>query len=177
MKSAQEQLSTYKSVHLNRKNITTHFVGIPLIMWAIAVLMSLVSVQIPVSEAGYKLTLAKAFFSIAIIYYFILHWRLAIGITLFILPMVYCAEIISGYDNGHWIAILVFVIGWVFQFIGHYYEKAKPAFVDDLNQLMIGPFFMMAEVYFLLGLCKGLNEEITPMAVEKRRAFEAKSAN
>jgi uncharacterized membrane protein YGL010W len=45
--------------------------------------------------------------------------------------------------------------------------------VDDLNQLLIGPFFLMAEVYFMLGLEKSLNEEITPIAIEKRRAIEA----
>jgi len=28
MKSAVEQLSTYKSVHLNPRNIRTHFIGI-----------------------------------------------------------------------------------------------------------------------------------------------------
>ena len=31
--------------------------------------------------------------------------------------------------------------------IGHGYEKAKPAFMDDLNQLLIGPFFLMAELF------------------------------
>jgi uncharacterized membrane protein YGL010W len=25
-----------------------------------------------------------------------------------------------------------FVVGWVIQFVGHYYEGKKPAFVDDL---------------------------------------------
>ncbi|MFT6976808.1 MAG: YGL010W-like membrane protein, partial [Shewanella psychromarinicola] len=34
MKSAVEQLSTYKSVHLNPQNINTHFVGVPMIVWS-----------------------------------------------------------------------------------------------------------------------------------------------
>jgi len=31
---------------------------------------------------------------------------------------------------------------------------------------------LMAEIYFMLGLEKKLEKEITPMAIEKRRTFE-----
>ena len=46
----------------------------------------------------------------------------------------------------------LFVVGWVFQFVGHYYEGKKPAFVDDLVGLVIGPLFVAAELGFALGL-------------------------
>ena len=46
----------------------------------------------------------------------------------------------------------LFVIGWIFQFVGHYYEGRKPAFVDDLVGLFIGPLFVVAEVAFAMGL-------------------------
>ena len=42
------------------------------------------------------------------------------------------------------------------QFVGHYYEGRKPAFVDDLIGLMIGPMFVFAEMMFLLGWNKPL---------------------
>ncbi|WP_252345987.1 Mpo1-like protein, partial [Shewanella indica] len=41
MKSAVEQLSTYKSVHLNPTNIKSHFIGIPLIIWSVFLMLSL----------------------------------------------------------------------------------------------------------------------------------------
>ena len=44
-----------------------------------------------------------------------------------------------------------FVVGWVIQFIGHYYEGRKPAFVDDLVGLLVGPMFVIAEALFALG--------------------------
>ena len=44
-----------------------------------------------------------------------------------------------------------FVVGWVFQFVGHYWEGRKPAFVDDLRGLLIGPMFVVAEAWFALG--------------------------
>jgi uncharacterized membrane protein YGL010W len=81
---------------------------------------------------------------------------------------------VRNFENSAFIALGVFTVGWIFQFIGHEYEKAKPAFVDDINQLLIGPFFLMAELFFMLGKEKSLEDEITPLALEKRKLFEAK---
>ena len=61
------------------------------------------------------------------------------------------------------------------KFIGHHYEKAKPAFVDDLSQFLIGPLFLMAEVYFMLGLESVLKARVTSLALEKRKALEKKN--
>jgi len=54
----------------------------------------------------------------------------------------------------------LFVVGWVIQFVGHYYEGKKPAFVDDVSGLIVGPLFVVAEVAFLLGLRQGLKQQI-----------------
>ncbi len=170
MKSAVEQLATYKSVHLNPKNIRTHFIGVPAIIWSLLVLMSFVRFDI---AGQFQLSLAMVFAVVVAIYYFILHTRLAIGLMLFIIPVLMSAEYIVSLPNALWIALGVFIVAWAIQFLGHKYEKAKPAFIDDLNQLLIGPFFLMAEVYFMLGWEQKLNETITPIARDKRRALEA----
>ena len=172
MKSAVEQLSTYKSVHLNPKNIRTHFIGIPLIIWSIVTLLSRIDLyqvnEFFIVNASILLVL------ILMMYYSVLHRNLSFGMGLFFIPILLSTEVLR--DNPYIIyyAIGAFVIGWIFQFIGHYYEKAKPAFIDDINQLFIGPFFMMAEFYFMLGYEKKLNEEITPIALKKRKEFEKK---
>lgn len=173
MKSVEEQLSRYKSVHFNKKNIKTHFVGIPLIIFSITILMSLQTFQLALFGSSVSITIAMVFFSCALIYYFILHWRLALGMLLYVVPNLYLASLVAPVKGAYLIAIGIFVIGWIIQFIGHYYEKAKPAFVDDFNQLLIGPLFLMAEVYFALGWEDKLNQAIIPMAREKRRALEA----
>ncbi|MGL5358943.1 MAG: DUF962 domain-containing protein [Shewanella sp.] len=173
MKSAVEQLSTYKSVHLNSKNLQTHFIGIPLIIWSVFLLLA--SVRLPLGNS-IELGLGWVFGAGVLVYYFCLHWRLALGLTLFLIPVLYSTDMAANWANASWLALAIFVIGWVFQLIGHQYEKAKPAFVDDLNQLLIGPFFLMAEVYFMLGLEKSLNVVITPIALDKRRVMDEKKA-
>ncbi len=172
MKSVEEQLSTYKSVHLSRTNIKTHFIGIPLIIWAIMVWMSLVTIPLS-SDSGYSISLAVGVCTLVSVYYFLLNTSLAIGQIVFFVPTLYTANIVAQNDGAGWIAAAVFFVGWVFQFIGHHYEKAKPAFVDDLNQLLIGPLFIMAEIFFMAGSLKSLDKKVTEKAIEKRRVFEA----
>lgn len=183
MKSAVEQLSTYKSVHLNRKNIRTHFVGVPMIIWSIALLLAGFSFEIESAFISNSLGLEHVNFTMAgifsvgvLIYYLILSFPL--GILAFVLfgPLMWSVHFVVNMEYHIIIAMSIFVIGWVIQFIGHHYEKAKPAFMDDINQLLIGPLFVIAEIYFLLGRGKVLDKKITDKAVKKRHEFERKKA-
>jgi uncharacterized membrane protein YGL010W len=172
MKTALQQLATYKSVHLNPKNLATHFVGVPLIIWSVALSLSGVQWTLVISQQAYQVNLAQFLFSLALLYYFKLHWRMAIGMIFFIVPVVISANWAAQFESYLLIALGVFIVGWVFQFIGHHFEKAKPAFIEDLNQLMIGPFFLISEVYFALGLGKSLNNEVTLVAIKRRKSLE-----
>jgi uncharacterized membrane protein YGL010W len=67
------------------------------------------------------------------------------------------------------------VIGWVFQFIGHVaYEHRKPAFVDDVIGLLIGPLFVLAEALFGLGwrprLREAIEAEVGPTRINPEHA-------
>ena len=63
---------------------------------------------------------------------------------------------------GAWLAwgLGFFIAGWLIQFVGHWYEGKKPAFVDDLIGLLVGPMFVVAELLFALGWGKDLLAEI-----------------
>ena len=51
-------------------------------------------------------------------------------------------------------------VGWVIQFVGHWYEGKKPAFVDDIIGLLVGPMFVMAEALFAIGWNKTMLADI-----------------
>jgi len=179
MKSIEEQLARYKSVHLNQKNINTHFIGVPLIVLAVTLMLSTVAFEITFDDLfttplTLHFTLAIVIFSVVALYYLVLHRLLALGMFAYIVVNLFAAHLLSDIEGIFYLAIGLFVIGWVIQFLGHYYEKAKPAFVDDLSQFLIGPLFLMAEVYFMLGIEADLERCVTSLAVEKRRAIEAK---
>ena len=94
-------------------------------------------------------------FSIA--FYTLFAAKLAIGLTLF---LAVCTAILFGYSNSAlaasiptWgMSLTLFVIAWIFQFIGHKIEGAKPSFFKDILFLMVGPAFFMGYIYRRLGL-------------------------
>ncbi len=150
MKSIELNLTQYAAYHRDRRNIATHFVGVPMIVFS--GVLALATISFPV--ANVSVTLA-AVVSIALcLYYFRLDRIFGVTMTLVLFAM--CAassEITHRYGGGASlaIAVTVFVAGWALQFWGHKFEGMKPAFFDDAKQLLIGPLFVCAEAYFLLG--------------------------
>jgi len=154
MKTLQEQLSKYAGYHRDRRNVWTHFIGIPLIVVALTTLLSpLTLMGIPIEINGHpgllQVSVATALVLMASAYYLLLDVRYG-------LVMLLLLALASGLG--------LFVVGWVFQFIGHHYEGRKPAFVDDLMGLLIGPLFVVAEAGFLIGLRRDVEAHVVSQA-------------
>ena len=141
MKSVLSQLATYKSVHLNKNNIKTHFLGIPLIIGAIALLLASFNYKVAVFTIEINLNLTLIIACSVLLYYFLLSYTLAFMSIVFFGPVIYASIYFANIEHNIATGLSLFVVGWILQFVGHFYEKAKPAFVDDLNQLAIGPLF------------------------------------
>ena len=62
------------------------------------------------------------------------------------------------------LGVVLFVVGWVFQFAGHCWEGRKPAFVDDIVGLLVGPMFVVGEWMMALGLLGSLRRAIDRQA-------------
>ena len=159
MTSLEQNLTQYAAYHRDRRNILTHFVGIPMIVFAI--ILALATVAVPLGPVS--VTLAAALSIAVCIYYLALD--AALGITMTVAFFLMCAgasEITARTTTAGalgWAAIL-FVWGWGLQFLGHKFEGMKPAFFDDAKQLLIGPLFVCAEIVFMLGLKPGLRRYI-----------------
>ena len=98
----------------------------------------------------------------SVLYYLVLDLRFGVVMGLLMALAVWVGMQVAALSTTAWLAwgIGLFVVGWVAQFIGHYYEGRKPAFVDDIVGLLIGPLFVVAEAAFGFGLCKSLQEEV-----------------
>lgn len=85
-------------------------------------------------------------------------------------------QVLAVQSTGLWLGagLGAFVLGWIIQFVGHYYEGRKPAFVDDISGLIIGPLFVVAEAAFMLGLYPALKRAVEanagPVAIRKKNA-------
>ena len=48
--------------------------------------------------------------------------------------------------------IIIFILAWIGQFIGHEIEGKKPSFFEDLQFLLIGPLWILAQAYNGMGI-------------------------
>ena len=173
MTKLEQLLSQYAAYHLDHKNVFTHFIGIPMIVFSIICLTARAGFMI----SGFEITLALAMLVLSVVYYLSLDKSLGL-LMLVIYAIAYpFAYKIAQLGLGAWltISIGIFVVGWVFQFVGHFYEKKKPAFVDDLVGLAIGPLFVLAEAVFLLGFRKDLQAKMLEEARKQREVMDCKS--
>lgn len=152
MKTLTDHLAQYAAYHRDRRNIFTHFIGIPLIVLAVAMLLSRPVLWVP----GLALPLSPATLAVlaASLFYLRLDLRFGLLMAALLGLCLWAGQVLAQQPTGLWLSVslAVFVIGWVIQFIGHYYEGRKPAFIDDVMGLLIGPLFVVAELAFLLGL-------------------------
>jgi uncharacterized membrane protein YGL010W len=154
-RSATELMVAYARYHRDRRNILTHFVGVPMIVFAVGVLLAGWSFSV----AGWMLTPAWVVFGLAAIWYLTRgHLGIGLATTLGMGVLMLLAHRVSGGSTASWLAwgVGFSVVGWIIQFIGHYYEGRKPAFADDLVGLLVGPMFVVLEMLAPLGLFKGL---------------------
>ncbi|MFZ6045703.1 DUF962 domain-containing protein [Pseudomonas sp. CR3202] len=161
MKTLIDQLGQYAEYHRDRRNIATHFVGIPLIVVAVAVLLSRPGLEV----FGLWLSPATLVSLLSALYYLRLDLRYGLVMAVLLWLSLWVGAALAVQGTAIWLGagLGLFVVGWVIQFVGHYYEGRKPAFVDDLIGLIIGPLFVVAELGFLLGMRKEVER-----AVEER---------
>ncbi|MEW5964286.1 MAG: Mpo1-like protein [Pseudomonadota bacterium] len=147
------RLARYEEHHRNVVNRAIHMLAVPAIYWSVLALL----VELPFPDAlGFVPGLDWGLVAgVAMVVAYLLHSRpLAIGMAVMTgLFLVVAWGYARFATTPLWqMAIAVFVIAWIFQFIGHKIEGQRPAFFDDLRFLAIGPGWVLARIYRLLGI-------------------------
>ena len=134
----KEHFADYGAFHATPGNKACHSVGIPLIFFAVLALLS----HVPLLRAfGFTVTLAEPVILAITLYYARLDPALAV-----MMLVVAAALAAAGRFLPVPIAISLFVLGWVLQFVGHYvYEKKSPAFFQNVTHLLVGPLWVLAK--------------------------------
>lgn len=146
MKNLTDHLSQYAAYHQDSRNVATHFVGIPMIVVAVATLLSRPTWMV----GDVPLTLAAIVSLLSCLFYLRLDLRFGVTMTLLMVLSVAAGYWFAAQSTAIWLSagLGLFIGGWAIQFLGHYYEGKKPAFVDDLTGLIVGPLFLVAEAAF-----------------------------
>ncbi|WP_437879554.1 DUF962 domain-containing protein [Pseudomonas sp. LRF_L74] len=172
MKTLVDHLGQYAEYHRDPRNIASHFIGIPLILLAVTVLLSRPGTE--VSGLWLSPALLAALASAA--FYLRLDMRFGLAMAALLSLCLGLGAWLAWQSTAVWLGagLGLFLVGWLIQFVGHYFEGRKPAFIDDIMGLMVGPLFVVAELAFICGwrdeVRQAIEQRAGPQRLRVRRA-------
>jgi uncharacterized membrane protein YGL010W len=151
VRTLKDWLVEYSESHQNPTNKALHWICIPPIVFSVVLALK----AIPGGSLWFNPATIVA--ALALAYYARLSWQLAAGMIA-IFAALY-AGVLAVHDLAGGYSILVagaiFVAAWVGQFVGHHVEGARPSFFKDLQFLLIGPLWLLSDVYRRLAIPTG----------------------
>ncbi len=161
MRTQQQFLDEYRKTHGNPMNALVHTICVPIIILASFGMLWTMPIGLWLGiGAPYEGWVNGA--TVAAILVLAFYATLSVGAVLSMAAMfVVCAAIIVALRNAGlpvlWLSVAIWIAAWLGQFYGHRVEGAKPAFLDDVVFLLIGPLFIL-DKYDLLpsrGITRG----------------------
>lgn len=151
MKTINQWLLSYGASHQHPRNILIHKFCVPAILFAV---LGLLWQLPPIIEGRLWSNLAIIACTTALLFYSKLSPRLCVGMTIVMVLMLTSIYRLQDDLKAAAVAVYstVFVMAWVFQFIGHQIEGRKPSFVQDLVFLLIGPLWCLNVLYGRFGI-------------------------
>jgi uncharacterized membrane protein YGL010W len=129
----------YASYHRTKGNKAFHRMGIPMIMLTLLGMLA----RVEIFDIGsFRVDAAVLLIILSGIYYLALEWRL--GLAMLGVSIIFY---IAGAALPMTVNVAFFILGWIFQFIGHsVYEKKQPAFLRNMTHLLIGPLWILNDL-------------------------------
>ncbi|MFS2262780.1 DUF962 domain-containing protein [Vibrio vulnificus] len=140
MRSLEQWLDAYGESHQNSTNQKIHTFAVPGIFFSVvALIWSLPSLPLPVLSLNWVWVAALP------VWWFYYRLSLSVflmmlGYTLASIALAWSVELL-GLPLAE-MAVGLFVVLWIFQFVGHKIEGKKPSFFEDLKFLLIGPVWV-----------------------------------
>jgi uncharacterized membrane protein YGL010W len=153
MRSVADWLGEYGESHANPTNKLLHWTCVPLIV--LAVMGLLWSIPVPDAFAARSpwLNWATLTALLAFVYYAALSPALALGIAVAFGVLFAVLNALDALAWPLWLtSLVIFVVAWIGQFIGHAVEGRRPSFFKDVQFLLIGPLWLVAALYRRLGV-------------------------
>lgn len=140
---ADRWFAAYSADHQHPLNQRLHTWCVPAIVWSITALLYV----IPASFPG---LVSWLFAGAALLFWWAtMPMRVSVMVTVFMVVvygLTLWLHVALGTQALLILAIAVFVIAWIGQFIGHHVEGKRPSFFTDLVYLMIGPPWVLVKL-------------------------------
>ncbi|KIK80975.1 hypothetical protein PAXRUDRAFT_833190 [Paxillus rubicundulus Ve08.2h10] len=166
----QKQLTFYGSYHSHPVNVFIHIFGVPTLLWSALVLIALIPLPAALPALHHVFNgflvfdvnasaLVAAFY---LSYYFLLDPVAALLYTPQLVLSLLTATAYSYRPDSDRNAIIIQLVSWVAQFLGHGLAEGRaPALLDNiLGAVVLAPFFVHLELLFKLGYRPQLHEQL-----------------
>lgn len=149
MKTADQWFELYGESHQNRTNKLIHWICIPAIVLSLFGMLA----SIPLTLGASWLNPATLVLGLGLGFYLLMSVRLALGMFVVSTALYLGAIGLEALPIPLWASsLIIFVVAWIGQFIGHIIEGKKPSFFQDLQFLLIGPLWLLGFVYRRVGI-------------------------
>ncbi|MCB9194751.1 MAG: DUF962 domain-containing protein [Flavobacteriales bacterium] len=154
MRTINDWLDEYGESHRNKTNKIIHWICVPAIFFSIYGLIYSIPFTFFSSELTPYLNYASILMLLVLSFYIRLSFKLALGMLIYMLLVIWSTSLLdSKIELDYWLfSLIVFIVAWIGQFIGHHIEGAKPSFFKDLQFLLIGPAWVISFIYKKLNI-------------------------
>lgn len=152
MRSINEWFDSYSHDHRHPLNRAVHWVCVPLILWSVIALLWLIPVPPGYLRQGSWAVLAMF---LTFLFYQRLSRHLGWAMALVFIALALATaglHHLLGPTRLLWLAVVLFVLAWIGQFIGHVIEGRRPSFLTDLAYLLIGPAWLTGKIMHRMGM-------------------------
>ncbi len=146
MRTIHDWFGSYSADHQNPTNRLIHWICVPAILWSAMAALWVLPVPASIGRPGLWCALPMVG---ALTFY----WRLSRPLGAAMIALFIALALLTnvayealGPSRLLWLAIGVFVIAWIGQFVGHIIEGKRPSFFTDLAYLLIGPAWLMGKL-------------------------------
>lgn len=153
MRTVEQWFGEYGDSHRHPRNELLHIICVPPIVLTVIGFLWSIPVPSAMAEISPWLNVATLAVAAAIVYYFTLSTSLGVGAAIGLLILLRVVQWLDTLSWPLWLTCLViFVLAWIGQFIGHAIEGKRPSFFKDLQFLLIGPLWLLGHLYRRLGI-------------------------
>jgi uncharacterized membrane protein YGL010W len=151
MRTLEQWFDEYAVSHQNPKNKAIHYICVPAIFFSIIGLLLSIPSKFIATILKFDLPILENWAVVVLFFVLLFYIRLSLIMAFKIAVFaVFC--LIINYYIGQvlplWlVSITLFAMAWIGQFYGHSIEGKKPSFLKDLQFLMIGPAWVLDNLF------------------------------
>ena len=155
MSDANALIEAYAESHQNPTNKLIHWICVPVIMWTtVGLLWAIPHDYFGVGPGTAWMNWGSIGVALSLLFYFRMSVTVGVGMSVVgaaLLALSYFVELLV--PVALWkVCLVVFVLAWILQFVGHKIEGKKPSFLQDIFFLLVGPAWILHFVYGRMGI-------------------------